>query len=247
MVKLTLAVSFSVLLVGSAFADTNVALSPTAGGSNAGVAIFGFNQGSTALLGTPYDHAGSSTFLNDGVINGGAGDDTFPAGFGANGYVGATFTLSPATQVNSIVFYGRNFGDGGWFGQDNTGASGPGGTLAASNLIAPAVQYTTDGGATWITDASETNDYVTQFTGASIGGGAPTNPATFTLTAPLTGVDGVRLIGEMGGYAGYAPGGFLGADEIQVFAGTETPEPSTYAMMLGGLALLGFCVRRKLG
>ncbi len=26
----------------------------------------------------------------------------------------------------------------------------------------------------------------------------------------------------------------------------EVPEPSTYAMMLGGLALLGFCVRRKL-
>jgi hypothetical protein len=26
---------------------------------------------------------------------------------------------------------------------------------------------------------------------------------------------------------------------------TELPEPSTYAMMLGGLALLGFCVRRK--
>jgi len=26
----------------------------------------------------------------------------------------------------------------------------------------------------------------------------------------------------------------------------EVPEPSTYAMMLGGLALVGFCVRRKL-
>jgi hypothetical protein len=26
----------------------------------------------------------------------------------------------------------------------------------------------------------------------------------------------------------------------------ETPEPSTWAMMLGGLALLGFCVRRRL-
>jgi hypothetical protein len=29
-------------------------------------------------------------------------------------------------------------------------------------------------------------------------------------------------------------------------ATAATPEPSTYAMMLGGLALLGFCVRRKL-
>ena len=33
-----------------------------------------------------------------------------------------------------------------------------------------------------------------------------------------------------------------GFSEIQGFA---VPEPSTYAMMLGGLALLGFCVRRK--
>jgi hypothetical protein len=25
----------------------------------------------------------------------------------------------------------------------------------------------------------------------------------------------------------------------------EVPEPSTYALMLGGLAFLGFCIRRK--
>jgi hypothetical protein len=35
-----------------------------------------------------------------------------------------------------------------------------------------------------------------------------------------------------------------GFTEIQAFA--ATPEPSTWAMMFGGLAILGFCVRRKL-
>jgi hypothetical protein len=32
----------------------------------------------------------------------------------------------------------------------------------------------------------------------------------------------------------------------QNFILTPSPEPSSYAMMLGGLVLLGFCVRRKL-
>lgn len=43
--------------------------------------------------------------------------------------------------------------------------------------------------------------------------------------------------------AGYGP--LVGINEVN-FVGTAIPEPSTYAMMLGGLALLGFCVRRKL-
>ena len=38
-----------------------------------------------------------------------------------------------------------------------------------------------------------------------------------------------------------------GATNLAVdFTAVSVPEPSTYAMMLGGLALLGFCVRRKL-
>jgi hypothetical protein len=236
----------------AAFADTNIALAPGAGGSNSGVAIFGFNSGSTSTLGTPYDHSGSSTNINDGVVNGGNGDDTWPYGTGANGYVGATFTLSAGTQINSVVFYGRNFGDGGWFGTNNTGPLGAGSTLTAANLVVPTLQFTINGGTTWINDPyTATNNYVAQFTGAYAGGGAATNPATFTLTHPLTTylgqpIDGVRLIGSMGGYAGGAPGGFLGADEFQVFAGPLTaPEPTTWALMIGGLAVLGICVRRR--
>ena len=40
---------------------------------------------------------------------------------------------------------------------------------------------------------------------------------------------------------------FVGAAfaEIQAFGGVAAPEPSTYAMMLGGMALLGLLIRRK--
>jgi hypothetical protein len=49
------------------------------------------------------------------------------------------------------------------------------------------------------------------------------------------------------GAAQYSDEGYnvgQGFTEIQAFA--VAPEPSTYAMMLGGLAILGLCVRRKL-
>jgi len=238
------AMAASFMAFSTAKADTNVALSTNAGGSNAGVALFGYTSAINSLPGIAYDHNGSSTYLNDGVTNGGNGDDTWANG--PVGYVGATFTLNPDTQVNSVVLYGRDFVDGGWFGTQATGPAGPtvdgNPTLAASNLIAPTLQYTTDGGATWTTDTSETNDYVTALTGAIANGGSPTNPATFTLTTALTGIDGIRLIGQEGGYAG--DNGFLGADEIQVFAGA-VPEPSTWALILGGVAMLAWVVRSR--
>jgi len=40
--------------------------------------------------------------------------------------------------------------------------------------------------------------------------------------------------------------GSTGGEAIGGLTFEAAPEPSTYAMMLGGLALLGFCVRRKL-
>jgi hypothetical protein len=242
MIKIALAV-FCILAVSSAaFANTNVALSPAHGGTNAGVAIFGYDSASTlSSLGTPYDHSGSTANLNDGATTGN-GDDTWNQG--NDGYVGAEFVLFPSEGVTSVVLYGRDFIDGGWFGLTGYSADGAPGfdgstTLAPGALVPPTLQYTTDGGVTWISDAAVTNDYVAQMTGATANGGAPTNPATFTLTVPLTGIDGIRLIGPNGGAAG-----FLGADEIQVFAGT-VPEPSTYAMMLGSLGLLWFVLRRK--
>jgi len=225
-------------------ADTNIALN-----ANGGVALFGYDNPSTlSALGTSYSHAGASTNLNDGQTTTGGADDSYGQPKDYYGFVGATFTLAPTQQINSVVFYGANFIDGGWFGvtehSADAGAPNDGAShLTAAALIAPTLQYTTNGGATWITDTSVTNDYVAQFTGATAGGAAPTNPATFTLTVPLTGVNGIRLIGEDGGWAS-GGGGFLGAHEIQVFAGA-VPEPSTWAMLFCGSALLLGVLRRR--
>jgi hypothetical protein len=235
MIKIALALFFSFAVAGGAIADTNVALSPSSGGTNAGVALFGFDSSATlTVTGTIYDHAGSSTSLNDGAYPGGGSDDSYGQFNGAYGFIGATFTLSPATQVNSVVFYGSLFGDGGWFGTNGVGPLGSGSTLTALNLVAPTLQYTTNGGLSWVSDSNVTNDYVTQMTGVYAGGASTTPATTFTLTAPLTGIDGIRLIGSNGGYAS-GGGGFLGGHEIQVFAGAEIPEPSTYAMLALGL------------
>jgi hypothetical protein len=43
-----------------------------------------------------------------------------------------------------------------------------------------------------------------------------------------------------------AYGGVIGLNVVNFVGPEVVPEPSTYAMMLVGLALLGFCVRRKL-
>jgi hypothetical protein len=48
-------------------------------------------------------------------------------------------------------------------------------------------------------------------------------------------------IGALGGYTGNITP-YIGGISFQSL---EVPEPSTYAMMLAGLAFLGFCVRRK--
>jgi hypothetical protein len=73
-------------------------------------------------------------------------------------------------------------------------------------------------------------------------GGEPAFNLGGTITIP---VPGIELTGSGGNvFAGYSgsPGGptFIGTYEI-----LGVPEPSTYALMLGGLTLLGFCLRRK--
>jgi hypothetical protein len=148
-----------------------------------------------------------------------------------------------------VTFYDASFFDGGWFGvsgvgQDGTNDNDPG-VMSASALIAPALQVTyssnpTSSNAVWTTVADH-NNYVDAMTGITMPapfGLATSTASTFTLDSAVTGITGIRLIGEVGGYSSNN-GGFLGAYEF------ETPEPSTYALMLGGLAILGFCISRK--
>jgi hypothetical protein len=82
-------------------------------------------------------------------------------------------------------------------------------------------------------------------------------PTTFTSGANIVDTNGQYVIGTF--TAGAAAVGSLtssdsftyaqdgnGVGEINALSLREIPEPSTYAMMLGGLAVLAFCVRRRL-
>jgi hypothetical protein len=76
-------------------------------------------------------------------------------------------------------------------------------------------------------------------------------PAFALGTSTTLSISGVTFSGIdygviVAGYSGFSEGS-NNPVPIGVYHVTgATPEPSTYAMMLGGLALLGLCVRRKL-
>jgi hypothetical protein len=95
------------------------------------------------------------------------------------------------------------FFDGGWFGVNNSGPGG-GGVLSSNlHLIEPAIQVSTDGGATWTT-VSNTSDYMFALDGHVLPPdfGAPTAvTASFQLTPPQTNINAIRIIGSEGGTA----------------------------------------------
>jgi hypothetical protein len=66
---------------------------------------------------------------------------------------------------------------------------------------------------------------------------------TFTPTTTILDASYIRLVGPSGGTAG-SPGGFLAVNEESVY-GSAVPEPTTYAMMLGGFGMLGLYIRRR--
>jgi len=90
-------------------------------------------------------------------------------------------------------------------------------------------------GATYQVEAWLTADFLTEFTGTNVGTltnssyvvGTFTADATTASFSTITNVNAFTVISD------------VSLREVTV------PEPSTYAMMLGGLALLGFCVRRR--
>jgi hypothetical protein len=212
--------------------------------------IFGYNSGTLSSLGTSYEqYGGSKATMNDGVTTQDNANTTFGneggqtgTSYGFGGYTNLTVPVK--MSISSVNLYMNAFGDGGWFGHNsNFSFSSP---LSAADLTAPLIQVTTDNGATWTTVAT-TNNYLSVFAGNVYAGQGSTPEVTFNLLAPATGIDGIRVIGLNGGYAGTgadanSTSGFMAINELQIEA---TPEPSTYALMLGGLAFLGFCLRRK--
>jgi hypothetical protein len=106
------------------------------------------------------------------------------------------------------------FFNGGWFGP-NTLGPWPDGLLSPAYLTEPDLQTTSNGGITWATVA-HTSDYLTALNGHQIAtsGWNPTlATAVFRLSSPVSGINGIRLIGSEGGIGSR---GFLGVFELVV-------------------------------
>ncbi len=208
-----------------------------------GTGIIGVNTAVSSTLGTPYAHAGLSSYLNDGLtlsVDTWNGDQTHNGTAHAS-YAGIIWGAPRTDLVNSITLNSSSFFDGGWFGSNgiDPGASG---TLNSTYLIAPVVQITLDGGTTWTTVPS-TSNYLAAMTGVvlPVAFGPPTaSTSVFTLTTPVTGINGIRLIGSEGGSAS---GGFIGLTEFAVEA-SPVPEPSAFLTAGAGLLIAGRRRRR---
>lgn len=168
---------------------------------------------------TPFGQAGSPASINDNDLN--THVDTWngnqPTSADTASYVGILWTNLVNVPISSLELTLAAFGDGGWFGVNGLSPA-PGGALTSDHLTEPTVQATTNGGVSW-TPISVTSDYSTTLLGATIGGGANPNPknlaARFTLSSPMTNINGIRLVGTEGGLAS---GGFLGVAELKVLA-----------------------------
>jgi hypothetical protein len=165
-------------------------------------------------------HAGTSTNINDGNFStrvdtyNGNSPDTLS-------YIGILWPQPVTNAVARLKLTLATFLDGGWFGPNNKGPGG-GNALTAAYLTEPNVQISRDGGTTW-TNVAHASDYLKVLNGHLIGGGSVPNPssvtATFTLPKPVTGINGIRIIGLEGGTAS---GGFLGVFEFQVYGFIDT-------------------------
>lgn len=185
-----------------------------------GVPILGVNANIDATLGQLRFNSGAATNIIDGNLTTRV-DNFLGSDARAVSFVGVIWFGKHYESISTISLTLATFGDGGWFGVP--GALPPtGGALAATNLIEPTVQVTTDRGSNWVTVAS-TSDYQTVMLNHQIGGtGGQPNPSTktstFTLTTPATQINGIRIIGTNGGRAGADTNGFLGVFDFAVNA-----------------------------
>jgi hypothetical protein len=196
-----------------------------------GTGIMGVNNAIDSTLGTPYIQFGTTTSINDGNTTGPTVDTYNGATATTVSYTGITWATPRTDFITTLTLTNAAFFDGGWFGPNNSGP-GASGTLTGAHIIPPTVQITLDGGTTWTSVGSSSN-YATTMTGTTlpVAFGPPSiRTSTFTLNTPVTGVNGIRLIGLEGGTAS---GGFLGVTELGVNAET-VPEPASVA--LAGIA-----------
>ncbi|HVY72305.1 MAG TPA: binary toxin-like calcium binding domain-containing protein [Verrucomicrobiae bacterium] len=207
--KICLAGVLASLLAGTARADNIAPL---------GSGIIGVNDAIDGDAGTPVSNAGAPANINDGDLD--SHVDNYSGGTDkgqTNSFVGILWPATRYEQLNTLTLTMAAFLDGGWFGKPNS-APVAGGNLNSDYLVAPVVQVSTNHGVTWTT-VTATTDYLTALDGQSIGGGGNPNPnpltVNFTLNPPVTGVNGVRIIGPNGGVV---DGGFLGVFELDVEA-----------------------------
>lgn len=185
-----------------------------------GTGILGTKPVIDDTLGTLRFNSGVATNIIDNNLSSRVDNFTGAEGRPVS-FVGVVWNTLKYDNITNLTLTLATFGDGGWFGVP--GAPAPaGGALAATNLIEPVIQVSTNGGTNWVTVGS-TSDYQTVMLGHQVGGtGGQPNPSTrtamFTLTTPATRVQGVRIIGTNGGRAGADTNGFLGVFELVVNA-----------------------------
>lgn len=172
--------------------------------------------------------------VNDGVINtnlaangyqinadgqigmNGNGADTYAGGVTTNpfDFVGVLFD-EPQFGISSVNVQNYLANDGGWWGP--TDVISGGNPLSPSDLTAPLVQITSNGGVSWTTVAGVSSNYVTLYTGVARGTGFPdatSGPLASFSFFPQNGINGIRLLGNG---AGPADGnGFIGVNEFEV-------------------------------
>jgi hypothetical protein len=195
---------------------------------------------------------GNNTLANGVVLDWQYSADTgSPVNWSLNGAGGSSNTGNTGLSAQFNRALSQGIAGGGGLDIQITGLTP--GAVYVDQLFA-AMTDTADGGNFTYADSGITTFYTTETVtdttkggdGASttleygLGYGNPTGAysVTDTFTAPSTGIEEITITG-----ASNDPG--HQDDLLNAFQVREIPEPSTWAMLLAGLAFLGFRIRRR--